>query len=105
MPPVGTDMGTYQLGGITVTCREGRCETPDGVLAGSVLDMASAIRNAVQSLGVPLDEAARMGSTYPAQFLGVADVRGAIAPGMRADFVTLGDDLTVRQTWIGARLQ
>jgi N-acetylglucosamine-6-phosphate deacetylase len=100
MPPVGGDTDTYALGGVTVTCRDGRCETPDGVLAGSALDMASALRNTVRSLAVPLDEASRMASTYPAEFLGVAENRGHIAPGMRADFVELGNDLLVRRTWI-----
>ena len=102
MPPVGADTDTYTLGGVTATCRDGRCETPDGVLAGSALDMASALRNTVQSLAVPLDEAARMASTYPAEFLGITQNRGRIAPGMRADFVELGSDLVVRRTWIGA---
>jgi N-acetylglucosamine-6-phosphate deacetylase len=100
MPPVGADTDTYTLGGVTATCRDGRCETPDGVLAGSALDMASALRNTVQSLAVPLDEAARMASTYPAEFLGIARTHGVIARGMRADFVELGDDLVVRRTWI-----
>jgi N-acetylglucosamine-6-phosphate deacetylase len=102
MPPVGADTDTYILGGVTVTCRDGRCETPDGVLAGSALDMATALRNSVQSLAVSLDEAARMASTYSAEFLGIAHNRGRIAPGMRADFVELGGDLAVRRTWIGA---
>jgi N-acetylglucosamine-6-phosphate deacetylase len=62
--------------------------------------MACAVRNAVRSLGVPLDEAARMASTYPAEFLGVSYERGRIVRGVRADFVQLRDDLTVRRTWI-----
>jgi len=101
MPPVGTDQETYTLGGVTVTCRNGRCETPDGVLAGSVLDMASAVRNSVHSLGVALEEAVRMASTYPAEFLGLACDRGRIVAGARADFVALNTDGLARRTWIG----
>ena len=41
-----------------------------------------------------------MASAYPADFLGLND-HGRIAPGCRADFVLLGDDLDVRETWIG----
>ena len=103
MPPVGAKSDTYTLGGVTITCRDGRCETPDGVLAGSALDMAAAVRNTVQALGVSLDEAARMASTYPAQFLGISQERGCIARGMRADLAQLGDDGAVRRTWIGGR--
>lgn len=93
MPPVGGDSNTYALGGVTITCRDGRCETPDGVLAGSALDMATAVRNSVASLGLTLDEAVRMASTYPADFLGLASTHGRIARGCRADFVVLDRDL------------
>lgn len=101
MPPVGADTDTYTLAGATITCRNGRCETADGVLAGSALDMAGAVRNSVAWLGVPLDEAARMASTYPAEFLGIADRCGRIAPGLRADLVALDADFNVRRSWIG----
>ena len=102
MPTVGTNTDTYVLGGVTVTCRGGRCETPDGVLAGSALDMGGAVRNCVRLLGMTLDEAARMASSYPADFLGVATSRGRIAAGQRADFVQVDEDLAVRRTWIAA---
>jgi N-acetylglucosamine-6-phosphate deacetylase len=77
------------------------CVTDAGVLAGSALDMASAVRNPVRLLGVPLDEAVRMASTYPATFLGLEKERGRIAAGQRADFVVLDNDLAVRGVWCG----
>jgi N-acetylglucosamine-6-phosphate deacetylase len=101
MPPVGGDVETFTLGGIAIACRDGRCETPDGVLAGSALDMGSAVRNATASLGIAFDEAARMASAYPADFLGIANAAGRIAPGLRADFVVLDDALGVREVFIG----
>jgi N-acetylglucosamine-6-phosphate deacetylase len=72
-----------------------------GALAGSALDMATAVRNAVQLLGLPLAEAARMASTYPARFLRVDDRLGHIAEDYRADFVLLDEQLQVQATWIG----
>jgi N-acetylglucosamine-6-phosphate deacetylase len=102
MPPVGGDSPTYTLGGVAITCRDGRCETPDGVLAGSALDMASAVRHSVATLGVDLAEAARMASTYPAEFLGLGETHGRIARGYRADFVVVDRELRVRDV-IGAR--
>jgi len=99
MPPVGADSDTYTLAGAIVTCRDGRCETADGVLAGSALDMARAVRNTVDALGVPLAEAARMAATYPADFLGIADQRGRIAAGLRAELVELTPALEVVRTW------
>lgn len=103
MPPVGSDSPDYVLNGETITVRDGVCQTAAGVLAGSALDMASAVRNAVQLLGLPLEEAARMASTYPAEFLGMGDTLGRIAAGYQADLIVLDDDYRVVQSWIAGR--
>lgn len=58
-----------------------------GVLAGSALTMWQAVKNAVQHAGIPLDEALRMASTYPAQVVGEGQRLGKIAPGYEAHFV------------------
>ena len=100
MPPVGADSPEYVLNGETIIARDGVCQTAQGVLAGSALDMAGAVRNSVQMLGLPLDEAARMASTYPAEFLGLSGSHGRIAPGCRADLVAMDDDFRVQQSWI-----
>ncbi|HJU08291.1 MAG TPA: N-acetylglucosamine-6-phosphate deacetylase [Rhodanobacteraceae bacterium] len=100
MPPVGGANATFKLGDLTIECRDGRCTTGDGTLAGSSLDMAGAVRNAVTQIGIPLTDAVRMASTYPADFLG-SNGRGRIAPGCRADLVVLDQNLDVRETWIG----
>lgn len=101
MPPVGGEREDFVLYGQTMTCRNGKCSTAEGTLAGSALDMASAVRNTVRRLGLPLDEACRMASAYPADFLGLGDELGRIAPGYRADLVALDEDLQVTGTWIG----
>jgi N-acetylglucosamine-6-phosphate deacetylase len=101
MPPVGSDDAQFTLNGEVITCRDGKCTNSDGVLAGSALDMASAVRNAIAMLGVAADEALRMASAYPAAFLGLENTHGRIAPGHAADLVALDDDFNVRQTWIG----
>jgi len=101
MPPVGADRPDYVLNGETIIARDGICQTAGGVLAGSALDMATAVRNTVQLLGLPLDEAARMASTYPAEFLGLGESHGRIAAGGRADLVAMDDEYRVQRTWIG----
>lgn len=101
MPPVGADDPRYLLNGETIEVKDGICQTANGVLAGSALDMASALRNCVEMLGLPLDEAARMASTYPADFLGLGASHGRIAVGCRADLVALDDDCRVQRSWIG----
>jgi N-acetylglucosamine-6-phosphate deacetylase len=100
MPPVGGEREDFTLYGATMTCRDGKCATADGTLAGSALDMATAVRNTVHRLGLPLDEACRMASTYPAEFLGLGDELGRIAPGYRADLVTLDEEVRVQGSWI-----
>ena len=101
MPPVGADSPDYVLYGETITARDGVVRNAAGALAGSALDMATAVRNCVDLLGLPLEEAARMASTYPAEFLGIGLARGRIAPGQAADLVLLDDRLRVVRTWIG----
>ena len=100
MPPVGSARPDYVLNGQTIVARDGICMNDAGVLAGSALDMAGAVRNTVNLLGLPLAEASRMASAYPAEWLGLEQTRGRIAPGQRADFAVLDDTLAVRGTWI-----
>jgi N-acetylglucosamine-6-phosphate deacetylase len=100
MPPVGADSPAYQLNGETIIVKDGVCQTASGTLAGSALDMAGAVRNAVEMLQLPLDEAARMASTYPADFLGLGASHGRIAAGYQADLVALDANYRVRRSWI-----
>ncbi len=105
MPPVGADDPRYALYGETITARDGVLRNAAGALAGSALDMATAVRNSVTLLGLPLEEAARMASTYPAEFLGLGDTRGRIAPGFRADLVALDAGLRAQATWLAGSHQ
>jgi len=104
MAVVGAEQESFALSGQTVTVAGGRCTLPDGTLAGSCLDMATAVRNTVSMLGQSLEEALRMASLYPAGFLGLNDHRGRIAESYCADLVLLDDDLNVQRTWIGGQM-
>ena len=99
MPSVGGEKN-FLLNGQAITVSTGKCTNEDGTLAGSDLDMAAAIRNAIEMLGVSLTEAVQMASGNPAAFLGVDDEFGTIAAGYRANFVLLNDLLEVDQCWI-----
>jgi len=103
MPPVGGEREAFSLYGVEMICRDGQCTTADGTLAGSALDMASAVRNTVQRLGLPLEEACRMASQYPAEFIGLGGELGRIAPGYRADLVVLDEALGVQGSWIAGQ--
>lgn len=100
MPTVGSATDGFALPGHAIALRDGVLRAEDGTLAGSHLDMASAVRNVVDGLGLPLEAALHMASRAPAGFLGLGDRFGRIAPGYRASLVLLDDDLAVRATWI-----
>ena len=103
MPSVGTNQSSFELQGRRVIVRDQTCVDEDGRLAGSNLDMASCVRNAVAMLGVSLPQAVRMATQIPAEFLGVAAEYGRIAAGQRANLVLADDALNVRETWIDGR--
>ena len=102
MAPVGVPaLDEFSLGDELVRVVDGCLRTADGRLAGSLLDMGQAVRNCNAHVGIPLEEALAMAAAYPADFLGLAESRGRLAPGLRADLVWLDDELRVRATWIG----
>jgi N-acetylglucosamine-6-phosphate deacetylase len=103
MPCVGSGQTSFQLQGKTIAVRDGACFDEAGTLAGSALDMAAAVRNAVGLLGLDLADASRMASRNPAEFLGLEHEYGRIARGCFADLVLLDDELRVMDTWIHGR--
>jgi N-acetylglucosamine-6-phosphate deacetylase len=101
MPPVGGGGSAFRLYGDEITVRDGRCFRRDGTLAGSMLDMASAVRNCVDLLGVRLTDALRFASSNPANFLGLGHTLGRLAPGCRADLVAFDPTtIEVASTWV-----
>lgn len=100
MPSLGSNLERFELMGRTILRQDGRLTTENGTLAGADLDMATAVRNTVEHLGVELTTALRMASLVPAAFLRLDDQMGRIAAGYRADLVLLDDGLAVQSTWI-----
>jgi N-acetylglucosamine-6-phosphate deacetylase len=70
---------------------------PDGTLSGSALTMMQSVKNGVQHVGISLEEALRMASTYPAQLLRLPVPLGKIEPGYAAEFVLFDDALDVKE--------
>jgi N-acetylglucosamine-6-phosphate deacetylase len=105
MPPVGTDLTEFDFFDGRKVIRTGdRLNSSTGELAGSVLDMASAVRNTVNTLDVSLAESLRMASLYPAQYLGLSHAKGRIAVDYDADFVLLDINQYALQTFIAGQL-
>lgn len=100
MPPVGSPIKKFKLGGQMVSIETGTCRTSDGTLAGSTLDLMTAVRNAEYHLDVSREEAIRMGSLYPARFLGLGDRYGKIERGFKANMVLIDRDFNVVNSWV-----
>jgi N-acetylglucosamine-6-phosphate deacetylase len=68
----------------------------NGILSGSALSMIEAIHNCVKYVGIPLDEALRMVTLYPAQVAEKDSSLGRVSQGYRADLVVFDDDFVVK---------
>jgi N-acetylglucosamine-6-phosphate deacetylase len=95
----GMPDGEYRLGRQPVTKCLGGVRLADGTLAGSTLTMDRALRNLVDVVGVPLEDAARRVATHAADFLELPD-RGRLAAGAWADVVVLDRDLRVQDVFV-----
>jgi N-acetylglucosamine-6-phosphate deacetylase len=103
MPSVGSKSKEFVLQGKRIVARDGACFDESGRLAGSDLNMAWAVRNAIELLDLPVETAFAMASAAPAAFLKLDREHGAITPGLRADLVLLDQRLNVRGTWIAGK--
>jgi N-acetylglucosamine-6-phosphate deacetylase len=99
MPTVG-GRKTFVLNGEQISVTDGLCIDAAGTLAGSDLDMAGAVRNAMDMLDLDLADSSAMASANPAAFLGLGHELGRIAPGYRASLVLLDGSKDVVETWI-----
>ncbi|MBZ9656789.1 N-acetylglucosamine-6-phosphate deacetylase [Phyllobacterium lublinensis] len=100
MSTIGTDITSFTLNGRKITRAGGRLTLEDGTLAGADLDMISAVRFVHRELGLPLDEALRMASLYPAASIRIDHHYGRLIPGYVANIVHLDDKLDVDHVWI-----
>jgi len=100
----GMSDGTYELGGLTVTVKNGVCRLRSGMLAGSTLTMNIAVKNTANFLGIPLSDALKMASTNAAKTIGFADTKGSLEEGKDADIAILYQDLSVQSTIVKGRV-
>ena len=100
----GMPDGEYELGGRSVTVRDGRATlTGTDTLAGGSIGLMEGLRRAVR-FGIPLEAAVTAASYTPAKVIGRAGEIGSLACGRAADFVLLGPDLCVRSVWVDGQM-
>ncbi len=99
----GLSDGDYDLGGQTVTVKEGIARIANGALAGSTLTMDKAVRNMVAFTDLPLQKIIGMASAVPARAMKLAN-KGKLAAGCDADVVLLNRQLDVMMTIVGGNV-
>lgn len=90
--------GIYELGGQEVTVQGEKATLRDGTLAGSILKLDDAVKNAMSFTGCTLEDIIRMASWNPAKQLGVSDKKGSIRVGKDADLAVLDEQYRVVMT-------
>jgi len=103
MPPVSSDEDKFEFFGETIVREGDRLLSSEGRLAGSVLDMNSAVRNAVALLGLELSDAINLASKNPARFLGLDAEYGSLKIGYKANMVLLNEQREVAEVWINGK--
>ena len=105
MRAAGMPDGEYDLGGLPVMVAAGAARLKDNAaLAGSVLRMNVALKNVVETTGLPLSEAVRAGSLNAAHSLGYRNV-GRIETGFTADIALIDDNFIVHNTFVDGQMR
>ena len=99
----GMPDGTYRLGSFEVEVRDGRCES-HGKLAGSVLTLDKAVRNAMAFAKISLQNSIQMATLNPARVLGMEGHKGSLRAGADADIAVFSPGGEVLQTIVGGML-
>lgn len=102
--PAGTSMSEFTFAGKTIYCQNGRCVDENGVLSGSSLTMLEGVRNLVQNAAIPLDEALRMATLYPARAIGADNQLGHIAEGKIASVTAFSDNYRLLLTVVNGEI-
>jgi N-acetylglucosamine-6-phosphate deacetylase len=102
---VQESLESFEFDGFQLKNVDGNYYTEDGSLAGSSICLYDAFKICVEQLHIPMLEAVRMSSTYPAQFLGMEDKIGLIKEGLEADIVILDKSLKIKQVLKSGALQ
>lgn len=97
-PLAGLPDGEYEWEHKSVFVRDGSCRLADGTLAGAHTLLDTGVRNLVNLVGLPLEQALVPATRVPARVLRLR--KGHLAPGYDADVVLLDSDLRPALTLI-----
>jgi N-acetylglucosamine-6-phosphate deacetylase len=98
-PGAGNEGATFEFAGQPLHVERGAARLADGAIAGSVLTMDEALRNALRMIGATLPEAVGMLTRNPARSIHLDDRKGWLRPGYDADLLLFSSDLTLQATF------
>jgi len=97
----GLGDGIYvRPGNRRITVKDGAARLDSGSLAGSVLTLDRAVRNAISLLHLLLSDAVALATRSAANSLGMGATKGTLSPGQDADIVIMGKDMEVCTTLV-----
>ncbi len=98
-PMAGLPPGRYTWLGYEVIVADGRCQTPEGALAGSIALMNEGLRVLIEEAGIDPLDAVRSATWTPAEALGLRKL-GRLRPGAPADLVLWARWGIPEEVWI-----
>lgn len=101
----GSEITQFEFVGKTIYVQNGLCVDKNGTLSGASITMIESIKNAVNKVGITLDEALRMCNLYPAQAIGVDDKLGSIDVSKIANLAIFNNSFKVVATVVNGYYQ
>jgi len=98
--------GEYFIAGNPCTVKNGKALTHEGKLAGSTLDMKTALENLMRFCEIPLETALRCATLTPAEQVGVDKEVGSIKIGKRSDLLLIrnsGGSINIEKAFVGGK--
>ncbi|PHS15691.1 MAG: N-acetylglucosamine-6-phosphate deacetylase [Kangiella sp.] len=103
MPPVGSNENSFEFFGGKITRNGLKLTDTEGRLAGSALDMHTAVTNAEKMLKIEQYEAINLASRNPAKFLGIERQYGKLCIGFFASMLLISDNGKVVANWVNGK--
>ncbi|MGX9418984.1 N-acetylglucosamine-6-phosphate deacetylase [Vibrio sp. WJH972] len=103
--PAGSEIDNFLFVGKKVYYKDGKCIDENGTLGGSALTMIEAVQNCVEQVGIPLDEALRMATLYPAMAISIDTDFATIEVGKFANLTIFDNQYNVLATVVNGHYE
>jgi len=91
----GLEDGEYLEGKLKIIIKDGHSFLEDGTIAGSALDLFTAVKNYSRFTGASFAEAVVCATANPARLTGIYDITGSIERNKSADLIILDEDMNI----------